>query len=364
MVPLSPTERIEAIVFLVLGALLCAVVAAFLLDLNNEDESDRYWIEFEESITGIDENTQVYFQGIPCGKVTAIELSAAQITPRVWIEVKPNLPLTTMTRARIALSTFLGRLHIELENEVDRAPPLIGQNIESSKSKMSKLMNTGESLGEKLVLALENAIELTSAARQEELFASIRSIGEAADALGAAIPRLERELTATTTSLRTTTDLINDRLVAYDAPVRAILEEGAVVVTELRQLLRNGTIDRLLKDSDTAVLSLQSSLERALKKAEDWLARNDLADRLDPFLSETSSSLQTTLSDFQSLLRRLETESTLLIRGELTPTLSRLATLADRLTRVVALVERQPRALLFGEPRAETPLPRGPESPR
>lgn len=363
MLQLTLAERVEAGLFLIAGLGIIAAIGAWLLDIGREEQRKPYKIRFTESISGIEKETPVLFLGVLCGEVTEVKLEDGAAPPVVvTMMINSDIQISDRTRGRIALSSIVGRLHIELDNSGDPEERLpVGPDggwIQEKASTLTKFERAGETLAEQLVQALDNAVALTSEARQEQLFGAIDEIRLLAAELRAAIPALQGELVDTTASLRETSDVVRALILRHQEEIAEIIGATRRITDELDRFAGDGGLQSLLDDARRAIGTLEKETAQTLGKVNRWLENNDLEQRIEPYLDRTSTAIASATARLESFVARLDREGVELLRAELRPAVARLSEVGRSLVRLIALIERQPRALLFGESREERPLPK------
>lgn len=150
---------------------------------NERQETRRYELVTEGSLTGLNEQAQVRYRGIRAGKVEAIGIDPAD--PRhlvVRISLRKDLPVTRGTRASLAYQGLTGIAFVQLTDRgedpaplapgpsglprLSLQPGLMEQFGDSGMEALRKLQNVAEQLGK--VLNEGNVARITRTLEQLE----------------------------------------------------------------------------------------------------------------------------------------------------------------------------------------------------
>ena len=66
---ISRAERVQAVIFLIVGVILIAGVCGLLIGIPLLRNTRQYYVRFDEKISGIDKGTDVRYQGVKKGRV-------------------------------------------------------------------------------------------------------------------------------------------------------------------------------------------------------------------------------------------------------------------------------------------------------
>jgi phospholipid/cholesterol/gamma-HCH transport system substrate-binding protein len=272
---------------------LIAVLAGGLYWLNNSDsgyETQRYVIYFrEQSLEGLQINSDVRMQGIKVGKVIDYIILPSQAkTVRVLIEVDARTPVLEGVEAVVTRNLVTGLAAVDLENVWKGGAPL-----------------TEVHEGEDYVVIEEGVPQITRFTRSlEELgIASQEAVGRfntlLSDANQREVAGMLRELAALSTELRA----LPPELVGTLSAARRAAESVEAVGAELVPLARAGS---------TLARRAGDDLERLRAESEATLrATRATLQALDSELRDTSLRLRLTadlgLLELQTTARALRT---------------------------------------------------------
>ena len=308
--------------YLIVGVFVLALAAAgalfsiWLTKTDIDKSFDHYDIIFEGSVSGLQSGSQVYFRGVPVGRVTDIMINDEDITEIIArVEIEAGTPVRTDSRAGLVPQGITGLANIEfkggsnespmLKSEDDRPPRIIAQTspIEAVFDSAPELLSSGVLLLQQMTVLLSE----DNIARVNDILAELHSV------LGA--------LAKNTDSLDTVLSGAADTATNVDQ-----------MITEVRTLTTNlvSITDGLDTQIDTLIDSGSTTLEEVNRSAG---AVRNLAWRADRMLSNVDKPL-TDLSN-----------SGLYEFGEL---ITEMRALTATLTRITKDFERDPAGFLLG----------------
>lgn len=264
----------------------------------------RYTVYVEESVSGLHENANVLFQGVPVGRVLALELDPNNPRRvRLTLAIESDAPVKADTRATLRTQGATGLMRLELEGgSPDAGPPPTPEGepypvIESEPSFWARLDgNVDEGLDEfrRLSDRLTRLLSEDNVAAAGETLENLR-------VLSAALARNRDEL---------------DRIMAGAGD---LADSGALLAERLP-----ATLDRL----DAALLGVEQFSGRVVRAADDVSSMAGAGEvGIERFSNET-------LPEVDALVRRLD----------------RLATSLQQLSDELS---ERPEMLLQGQPEVE-----------
>lgn len=264
----------------------------------------RYTVYVEESVSGLHENANVLFQGVPVGRVLALELDPNNPQRvRLTLAIESDAPVKADTRATLRTQGATGLMRLELEGgSPDAGPPPTPEGepypvIESEPSFWARLDgNVDEGLDEfrRLSDRLTRLLSEDNVAAAGETLENLR-------VLSAALARNRDEL---------------DRIMAGAGD---LADSGALLAERLP-----ATLDRL----DAALLGVEQFSGRVVRAADDVSAMAGAGEAgIERFRNDT-------LPEVDALVRRLD----------------RLATSLQQLSDELS---ERPEMLIQGQPEVE-----------
>ena len=104
---ISSSDKIKAIIFLIVSALLMLVIIFSLVGTQWMKQKDHYYIEFSESLGGLSTGSSVRFHGIKVGKVVRMNIDLQNQMGLIEVEVTKNTPVKTDSIATIEVESFV-----------------------------------------------------------------------------------------------------------------------------------------------------------------------------------------------------------------------------------------------------------------
>ena len=266
-------QKLEVGIFL-LGVLATVSVVVLSLGDFRRQRLDRYYVEFEESIAGLNEGSRVSYRGVTVGKVLDL-----RVTPENVVGVTIGIDPTKVTmrrgvKARYSLLSLFGPYVIDLSGGTDPAAPALepGTVIPVRASVMADLEET---LADNVPLTLQRVTKLIE--RLDTVFSRVKP-----DDLPGIFRRAEELLVNANKAVEDLRSHAAGVAASLDKAVRATQAEagktlgnaGAAAVTVGRAA--DATAVRAQKLLDTAQAAIEENrkpIADALKRVGDTIAK-------------------------------------------------------------------------------------------
>jgi phospholipid/cholesterol/gamma-HCH transport system substrate-binding protein len=172
------SQHWKAGLFVILASLLVVAAVGLIAGLRLTAPRQRYFIRFEESVSGLEMGAAVKYRGVDVGNVTAIKIPKDDLSKvEVEISVGTEIPIKTDTKATLSSTGITGLKFVELTAgsiEAPKLPP--GSNIPSEMSFFGSLSGTAATAAEKLDILLANLIYITDRQKVDKLTGQIESV--------------------------------------------------------------------------------------------------------------------------------------------------------------------------------------------
>ncbi len=311
----SRSQKIKLGVFLTASSLLLAATVIVFAGLAFLTDRSTYYVQFSESVSGLDVGAPVKFRGVPVGTVEDIALDPGNVElVRVEIAVDDEVRVPEDATALLMMQGITGLRFVEIRGGTAAAEPLApGSYITAGESVFTRLSGNAEDLALQADQLMSNLLHITGADNRERVAGML----ERGDDMAEHVDELVVELTQ--------------------------------VATQTHQLLREnrphirGTLANIDRTSDeVAALATQAGA---------------MLDDMDPDTLEASvASLGETLDSLDELLgsvTRILDQS----RGEIRGILHNVRLAAESFRELGESLRRQPRRLFFGGSPGERELP-------
>lgn len=185
MASAAAKKRVGAMI--VLMALAAAAVLAVVISVTLRDPRDRYFIRFQESVSGLELGSHIRMLGVHVGQVEQIDVSDDAENVIVTVALAPDTPVPADARAVLSTIGVTGLKYIELTGGTAQAPRIEPNTrssiIKAGPSRLGQLRRNARRIADKIGQLGHNLAELSAEA------ASTRSdrFGRDVAALGAAI---------------------------------------------------------------------------------------------------------------------------------------------------------------------------------
>jgi phospholipid/cholesterol/gamma-HCH transport system substrate-binding protein len=187
-------HKIRLGLFAVATAALLLVVLVVFAGLRFWKARDRYYVEFESSVYGLEKGADVFFNGIRVGKVAGIGIVRDDIRKvRVALAIDKDTPVRADTRAVLQLAGITGLKVIDLRDGSLDAPRLAeGATIPVGETLLDQLEERGMVVIDQTQRLLERANAIA-----ERTDAIIGNLAEATDTAQLAAIVAQTRTTAT-----------------------------------------------------------------------------------------------------------------------------------------------------------------------
>ncbi|MEX1081024.1 MAG: MlaD family protein [Halofilum sp. (in: g-proteobacteria)] len=249
--------------FTVLGV-SAALLFALWLARPGGDHTEVYDVVFREPVTGLAVGSAVRYSGIQVGRVDQLRLDPEDPRQvRARIEVNPQTPIKTDTRAQLRLAGLTGGAEIHLSGGSLGSQPLTHPGdqvprIVADPSALAQITGGGEQLFERVLRLVDRADQVLSdenirnlSATLEHLNQTSRVIADHRDELGHTLRNLNegsadaRRVAAETARL---VDRANVMLAERGEP---LLESSTRTIASLERT--SSRLERLLSENETAL---------------------------------------------------------------------------------------------------------------
>lgn len=231
------SQKVKLGVFLTAATVLFAATVVILTGLGLWEERWTYFIEFRESVSGLEQGAPVKLRGVRVGTVDAIRVDPENVeVVEVRIQVDEGTPIKTDTQAYINMQGITGLKFIELASgtaEAERLPP--NSEIQAGQSMLEQLTGRATDIGLKVEKLLNNILYMTREKNQQR-------VDEIISTTQASTENLEKLTTELTQTLEATRELVADNREELDqliANANQTSQKANVVLDEVAGLTRS-----------------------------------------------------------------------------------------------------------------------------
>ena len=269
-------QKIRLGVFAISAGALFALVLVVFAGVQLWPGHDRYYVEFDSTVYGLEEGADVFLNGVRVGKVGDLGISPKDIGKvRVALDIDDDTPIRTDTRAVLQFAGITGLKVIDLRDGTQAASALpAGATIPVGKTVFDQLENSGMQIVDQSRELLEHANAI--AAKADTLVAHLAEATDPA-ALGDVVAQTRRTATNLAQASASLQALVDENraglrgsIAAIEAAARraADLVDGNQVkaaVSDLRQASRSfKELAREVRQRPSRLLYSQPPRERQL----------------------------------------------------------------------------------------------------
>jgi phospholipid/cholesterol/gamma-HCH transport system substrate-binding protein len=235
--------------FVLLLLLGLAGFVVWISKFQTEADLKRYDILFQESVTGLELDSNVRYRGVPVGRVRDIRIDPENIERiRVTIEVRGDTPVKVDTKASLELQGLTGGIYVLLNEGTQGAAPLPGSEtapypeIGSRPSNLARIFEGAPELLAKGSLLLDRVTLLFSdenEAAVKDILVNVRSLTDTLATQSGGIGELLTQAETTVTQIGSMSTEIEG--LAKDLRTELTSENGRV--NELLTKLDNTVVD-------------------------------------------------------------------------------------------------------------------------
>ncbi|MAU94550.1 MAG: hypothetical protein CMP81_01485 [Fulvimarina sp.] len=320
-------------------------------------------VRIEGSVTGLQQGSQVLFNGLPVGQVTALRID--NNNPGVVIAttmVDPTIPIKDNTQANIGFQGLTGYAFVELKGGDAASGNLIQEAreqgvtpvIRANPSDVTDILATARDIADRAnaILGEFESIVQGAGPGVQTTIANVAKTSENVETFTAALARNTDnidEFVNSISRLAVSARNVADALPATISQVQAIL--GAIDTTEISQIVGNVTavtanVRSGSEKIDTVMESVQSAAN-GVGQIGDVITRN--SDGIDQFVSalgpfattatDVATKLGTTLEGADRVLAAVDPEQVSTTLDGVSQTATNVAALSQRLNEQSGAIE-------------------------
>jgi phospholipid/cholesterol/gamma-HCH transport system substrate-binding protein len=312
---ITKEQKVRLSIFLVTAAVLFIVILAAFIYPKLKEKGDVYYINFKgTSVNGLNNGSDVKYQGVKIGIVKDIEVNPDNLDSiLVYVRIKSKFPVKEDMGAALVYAGITGLRFIEISGghaHANLVPP--GGEILTQKG-----------LGEKaedIVLNVDNVVKAVNDMldkKNREKFASLlsnleKSTGVISDILEkrekSFVNSIEKfdatmtEIIQLTENLKSFSEYLNN--LSERAPIESLVKESETLIKQLSQRFSQQELGKTMESLDTFLKTTTSGIRKIENRFID----------LESELNKTLVSLRESLENIASFTRDLKEDPTLLIR--------------------------------------------------
>lgn len=338
----TKSQKIKLGIFLIVSVALFVFSLILLTGMEMWQEQDRYYIEFKESVSGLEIGAPVKLRGVGVGSVTNIRLDPENVeVVKVYISVEQDTPIKTDTKAFINMQGITGLKFIELAEgtgQSEKLPP--GNRIDAGQTMLEQLTGRASDIGLKIEKVLNNVLYITRAENRRRVDSILANTDKSVENLNKLSTDTSATLEEARKMVKENREPVNELLVSLSENSRranTTLDEISATSAETRRAIRAMKLGETVADARETNAMVQERLESL---------------EVDKTMKQVASALDT----FRVLLTEV-TETLSQNQDQFRATLYNLRMASESLKEFSRSLESKPSRLIFDEEQKERRMP-------
>jgi len=312
---ITKEQKVRLSVFLVTAAVLFIIILAAFIYPRLKEKGDVYYINFKgTSVNGLNNGSDVKYQGVKIGIVKDIEVNPDDLDSiLVYVRIQAKFPVKEDMRAALVYAGITGLRFIEISGGHTHAalvPP--GGEILTQKG-----------LGEKaedIVLNVDNVVqavnEMLDKKNREKFALLLGNLEKTTAVISNILEKREKnfvnsiekfdiamtEIVQLAENLKSFSEYLEG--LSQRVPIESIVKESETLIKQLNRRFSQKELGKTLESMDTFLETAASSIRKIENRFID----------LESELSRTLASLRESLENIAGFTRDLKEDPTLLIR--------------------------------------------------
>ena len=305
-------------IFVVVALISMLTFIVWLSNAQFDQKFDKYEVVFQGAVRGLSQGSEVRFNGLRVGEVTALKLDPNDSNAVVAsIQVEAETPVHTNSKAQLEPLGLTGLNYIQISGGTDDFP-LMSETSGKGPSRIPGQMSQIDTLvegGEDVIIGAQRALGRVNTLLSQDAIADFQAILENI-----------RVITGNLQDADVDTDVLNSVLKAFE---QAALDVSTAALTvdeagKTFEVLVNNDIKSVLARSEVTMAQLDQTLTdfsgfaqggEALtvdtRDAINRLSNSGLTD-----LEETIDGMRDVVTSLNNLVKSIETNPLLFITGE------------------------------------------------
>ena len=312
---ITKEQKFRLGIFLFISLFLLIAVLALFIVPKLQEEGDTYFINFRGmSVNGVNEGSDVKYQGVRIGKVTKMNVNPEDLSSiLVVIDLKKGFPVKKDMTARLQYAGITGMRFVEIS----------GGKTESDVLEPGGEILMGKGLGEKaedIVVNVDSVVaainELVKKENRDTISALLSNIENGTGVLSRVLGKREKHLLNFFANIEQSTEELkkisqelntftqNLTSVTEKIQFEKIVEDGSRMVNNISNRFSTEELGEVIRNFNTFVTTSTSSIKKIESSFLD----------LDGELNNTLISLRESMENIAKLTRELTEDPTILIR--------------------------------------------------
>jgi phospholipid/cholesterol/gamma-HCH transport system substrate-binding protein len=297
----SKSSRIRLGFFLSIGILIFLGFVFLTIGRKYLEKNDYYYIEYTESVSGLNVGNPVKMSGVEIGKVEDLSFSTEDVSKIVvQISVRKGIRIKSDAEAVVEVFGITGLKYIDILKGTNEASLLLpGDKIKAGQSTIDMVTGKADEIARKVEIALNNIIGFTNNDNMENLAEAVVAAKE-----------LMRNLNGLIIQNRDNLNQFTGQL-AKQGPDFLTRANGILVhldsaVSEISKVTGSKSLQKSLKNMETITDNIKSGLDQGQLDAT-FKNLNKTLDNSNKAIQDLNKTIITNRDKLNQILDRLET---------------------------------------------------------
>ncbi len=293
-------ERIRLGFFLFIGIVL--ILAFVFLTVGKEllKKNDLYYIEYSESISGLNVGNPVKRNGVEIGQVDELSFAADDVTKiLVRISIKKGIAIKSDAQAVVHVFGITGIKYIDIVKESNSSPRLNpGDYIQSGLSAIDMVTGKADIIMQKIEVVLNNLVAMTGGVNANEISHTLASINQLAIGLNQMVAQNKDNVAKFTAQLPS-------QGMGVFGQTNKVLSRLDSAISDADRVIKNESLVKTFKNMETISGDIKDGLGQGkLGKSLDNL--NKTLEASTRTINEANKTIVTSRERVNQILDRLE----------------------------------------------------------
>lgn len=336
------SQKVKLGVFMTVAGVLLVITLIVFAGISMFSSEERYFILFEESVSGLELGSAVKLRGVRVGQVSKIELNPENVEEvKVTVLIQKGAPVKEDTAAMMQMQGITGMKYVELLEGTRGSDPLPPEGyIKAGESLFGRVSDRADSLSLKADKVLDNLLVLTGEANQKRISSTL-----------AHVESMVRQIDEMSANLNQVIIQINELLKENRGPIKNVVASADDITKQINVMVGN---------ANGLIVELHDVVEGV--ELRETVAGIDQTNRMiqEQFesveLGDTINDVTVTLASMQLVLEQL-TRMMGQNQEELRATMYNLRLATQSIKEFSRTIEERPSSLIFDRKPKRRKLP-------
>lgn len=248
----SRRDKVKLGIFLVATIVLAIIVLFTLVGLKLQREEDRYFLEYEQSVTGLKSGSMVTLSGVRVGEVRAMQVNPDNVEQiEVTIGLAPGTPVKVDTRAYLLSQGITGLKYIDLQESTREAARLEpGSQIKTGRGLIDKLSDRADTFSATADDIVRNLAYITREENRERIDRVLANVDRLIQNANMFMEEATKTMMVVRGLVERNESSIDKTIVGIgeaSEEFRGVLRQAQMVMAQARETIKKAEVDALVR---------------------------------------------------------------------------------------------------------------------